>query len=117
MSLTSNVGGMVVCFPCRPCFCYTGFGLPFVGRARKVIRGEDCSGGNGEELVVRHGKIGAGELALGFLEHVDVLGDSLSVGVVSEHFGGEVDKLARVEASTVCVEVFEQLLGGDVGVE
>jgi len=83
----------------------------------EVIGGEDRCGGDGDELVVGHGKAGAFEFALGFFEHVDVLGYAFCDGVVAKHFVGEAHEFAGVEAATVGVKMSEELLGGDSGVE
>ncbi len=50
-------------------------------------------------------------------EHCDELGNAVGIGVIAQHVGGEADKLARVEAPAVRVEMVEELFGGDVGVE
>ena len=52
-----------------------------------------------------------------FFEHVDVFWDALGNGVVPQHLGREIDKLAWVETPTVGIEVVEKLGCHDVGVQ
>ena len=58
-----------------------------------------------------------GKFALGFLEHVDILGDAPSVSAVAKHVCWEADKFPWVEAATVGIKVVKQLFGIDIYVE
>ncbi len=78
---------------------------------------QDCGGGDGKQLVIGHGEVGAGQFALGFFEEVDILGDAVRFVMVQQHLGGEIDELAGVKAAAICIEVFHELLGSHVGVK
>ena len=56
-----------------------------------------------------------GQFVLRLLEHIDILGDSVGVGVIPHHLGGEIDEFGRMEAAAVLVEMVEELGGRDAG--
>ncbi len=54
---------------------------------------KDSCGGNGNQLDISDGHGGPLCLALGILEHVDILGDALGHSVVPKHLCWKVDKV------------------------
>ena len=97
--------------------CGRGEGLPSCRGAGEIVGGQDGSGGYCQELIVGHWEGSAGKLTLCLFEHHDELADAIAIGIIVEHVGGEANKLTPVEAAAVCIEVVEELLGRDVGVE
>ncbi len=62
-------------------------------------------------------EFGSDGFSLRFLEHVDVLGDSLCFRVVTHHFRMEVYNFARMETAAIVIEVIDEFLGSDVRVK
>ncbi len=58
-----------------------------------------------------------GQFPLVFFEEVDVFGDAIHLIVVQHHLGGEIDKLAWMEAIAVCMKMLNELFGCNAGVE
>ncbi len=110
LAFARDVCGPVAGFPSNPCFAGSGEGFPFIGGAGEMAGGQNRGGGDGEELIVGHREVGAGELPLALLEEVDVLWDAIRLVVVRHHLGGEIDELAGMEASAVRIEVLDELL-------
>ncbi len=93
LALAGQVCSAVVCFLGWPCFLVLWVGLPIIGWAQVMFQGKDSGGCNGKVLFIRHQEIGAGEFALGFLEHVAVLWDAIHIRVVANLFGWQVEEV------------------------
>ena len=104
MTFAQEMGHTVMRFPGCSGFIVAWKSLPFVGGMGEVFRCKDGSGGDNKELVIRYWEIGTGKFALGFLEHINILGVTLGISVVAHHLCGEVHKLLRQDGFDVGVE-------------
>ena len=102
------VGGAVVGLPSWPGLQVPGEGFPFINRAWDIFGVKSGGGGNGKELVYGHREVGLGQLALCFLEHIDILGDAIHLSIVSQHLSSKIHKLAQVEAAVVSIKLVWQ---------
>ena len=90
LTFAGCLGGTVLGFPVGPGYGGARPGFPVIGGTGEVLTRQDCRGGNGKELVIGHREVSSSEFVLGIPEHVDVLGDAVREGVVSQHLGGEI---------------------------
>ena len=109
--LAGHVGCMVVGFPCHPHFVGSWEGFPFISGAGEMVRGKDSGRGNGKELGIGHGQVDLRELALGILEHFDVLRDAVRGCVVTDHLCWEMNQFAGMEATAGGIKMGEEFSG------
>lgn len=55
--------------------------------------------------------------ALGFFKHVDILWNILRFHVLSQHLHQKVDEITQMKSTSSCIEVVDELLGSNIGVE
>ncbi len=91
-----------MCVPGHPAgFIVAVVGFPFVvGMVKCLLQGVDHL-----------------TFAFGILEHINIFGDALGIGIVAHHLGGKINELTGVEPTAVCVKMVEQLSGSEVCVE
>ena len=94
-----------------------GEALPLVDFAREMLRREDRRRGHHHELDVGDGHVRSLRLLLGVLQHDDILGDPVGMGVVPMHVGAEGDHVDGMKAPAVGVEEGDDLEGRHLRVE
>ena len=115
--LPQIIGLRVNELPGHLCFSILGIMFPLAGLFRIILQREDSFRCCGKKSCVIDRDVGAEQLAMGVLEHIDVYGHARGVCIVFLDDEREVDGVYCLDSRAALLNMFDKSRGEGVGVE